>query len=415
MTNISDKVNRGTVIQSSRQYWQDSRASRLATRFMRVVRRLLSHDSHGEQRRRILHRLLALQWSLLCNYIRLSSTVAWIRLWHRRRRVVVISQVVHMGDIVACEPIIRHVRQQEPGAFIVFAAQRSFRALSDSHPAVDYTLPLYCFTEWVRLAERWPFDRIVDLNIEGRICPVCGVRGKARDKSAAINFDNYYHEHNLLNAYSLSAGLPELNDRPRLYIDTGVQTAIDRLGLPPNFVVIHAAANEPTRALPAASWIEIGQFVESNCGLPVVEIGLVAILGKSDTDTYRNLCGRLSILESAEVIRRCLIYLGTDSGPAHLANAVGAYGIIGLGSYHLFKRYTPYSGNYAEEKECELVRHDGPVNEMSVARMLAAIDRRIAALGLDQNARNRQLLMDSPCHCLNASHPSVKIGGNQVK
>jgi hypothetical protein len=279
---------------------------------------------------------------------------------------------------------VRHIRQEEKNAFIVLAVERCYRELGDSHPEVDYTLPLYCFTEWIRFAGKWPFDRIVDLNIKERTCPVCGIRGEARDGCHGINVDNYYHENNLLGAYSRSAGLPPLNDPPKLYIDTNVRIAIDRLDLPPRFVVIHAAANEARRALPTGSWREIKQFVASGFGLPVVEIGLVALLGESDTNAYRNLCGRLSILESAEVIRRSLMYIGTDSGPAHLANAVGAYGVIGLGSYHLFNRYTPYSGNYSEGRECELVRYDGPVNEMPVERMLAAICRRMAALGLDQ-------------------------------
>ncbi len=339
-------------------------------RLMRVLRRLLSYDSRNKEIRRIFHRLVALRCSFLWNNILLSGKVAWIHLWCRGRRVVLISQVVHMGDIVACEPVIRHIRQEEKNAFIVLAVERCYRELGDSHPEVDYTLPLYCYTEWIRFAEKWEFDRIIDLNIKERTCPLCGIRGEARDGYHGITFDNYYHDNNLLGAYSRSAGLPLLSDSPKLHIDANVRNVIDRLGLPQRFVVIHAGANEARRALPKCSWLEIKQFLASKFGLLVVEIGLVALLGQSDTGPYRSLCGQLSILESSEVIRRSLMYIGTDSGPAHLANAVGAYGIIGLGRYHLFERYTPYSGNYYEGRDCELVRYDGPVNEMPVEPML---------------------------------------------
>ena len=38
---------------------------------------------------------------------------------------------------------------------------------------------------------------------------------------------------------------------------------------------------------------------------------------------YLNLCGRLSLRESAAVLERCRLFLGHDSGPMHLAVAVG--------------------------------------------------------------------------------------------
>ena len=132
--------------------------------------------------------------------------------------------------------------------------------------------------------------------------------------------------------------------------------------------------------MPVNVWKQIQQHINEKHGFPVIEIGLTAGLNDVQGGLYLNLYGRLSILESAEVIRRSLMYVGTDSGPAHLANAVCAYGVTALGYYHVFRSYTPYSGNYAERRNCELVRHGGPVAEIAVERILTAIDRRMAAV-----------------------------------
>ena len=51
---------------------------------------------------------------------------------------------------------------------------------------------------------------------------------------------------------------------------------------------------------------------------------------------YLNLSNKLSILSTAEVIKRSSIFIGLDSGPSHIANAVGTKGIILMGDYYHF-------------------------------------------------------------------------------
>jgi heptosyltransferase-3 len=224
------------------------------------------------------------------------------------------------------------------------------------------------------------FDQVINLNISGRSCPICRISSTGSGGNNGVNYDNYFQHGSLLSAYAVSAGLPTLTEAPRLYLEDSVRKKVDELRLPPKFVVLHCGANEAIKILPRPVWQEIQRYVNRNYRLPVVEVGLLACLAEDNSADYRNLCGRLSILESAEVIRRSVIYVGTDSGPAHLANAVGAYGIIALGWYHVFRSYTPYSGDYGSGCNCELVRHDGPVNKMPAERILLAIDRRMAML-----------------------------------
>ncbi|MCP6657752.1 hypothetical protein NL521_27855, partial [Klebsiella pneumoniae] len=82
--------------------------------------------------------------------------------------------------------------------------------------------------------------------------------------------------------------------------------------------------------------------------IKVIEVGLQSDLGRSQSEHYIDLCGKLSLLETAEVIRGSKLFVGIDSGPAHIANAVGTYGIILLGQYRAFNCYQPYSGAFAD-------------------------------------------------------------------
>jgi len=56
---------------------------------------------------------------------------------------------------------------------------------------------------------------------------------------------------------------------------------------------------------------------DSTDAAPAREIAAAALLACVD------LCGRTSILEAAAVLGRCACFIGNDSGPGHLAAAVG--------------------------------------------------------------------------------------------
>jgi heptosyltransferase III len=328
---------------------------------------------------RVRHRL-SLEWAFLIHQSALRRRLkqAGVRAGHRQ--VIVISQVERLGDIVACEPVVRHVRRERPRSFIVFAIHRSYRELADANAEIDYVLPVSCVTEWGWFAGSGLFNHIIDLNIYGRKCEICGVSWYKPDGHRGVTQDNYFDMGNLIGAYCQSAGLDAPTVGPRIDTPTADKKVVNRHNLPERFVVLHADSNEKEKELPVTVWKQIVFHINNHWRLPVVEIGSKTIVLSPNDAANRSLCGQLTILQSAEVIRRCVLFLGIDSGPAHLANATGAYGVITLGRYRNFPRYMPYSGDYANGIRSELLYHDGPVSEMPVARIIEAIDRRLSAV-----------------------------------
>ncbi len=328
---------------------------------------------------RFRHRLILklsfrINGALLCRHLKRAG----VRTDHRR--VIVISQVEHLGDIVACEPVVREMRRQWPGAFIVFALRPEYRELMDVHPDVDYVLPVTCVSEWARYTVSDIFNQVIDLNIEDRKCRICCESWYKRIGNHGVTFSNYLNLGSLMESFCRSAGITPPNGGPKIYQDKNNVTIINNFRLPNSFVVIHTNSNMPNKSLPSNMWQQIFSYITRRWDLPIVEIGLETGILMSNETRNRCLCGQLSILQSAEVIRRSVLFLGVDSGPAHLANAVGAYGIIILGHYQHFRRYIPYSGDYAHGIRSELLHHDGPIAEIPITRIFEAIDRRLSAV-----------------------------------
>ena len=73
-------------------------------------------------------------------------------------------------------------------------------------------------------------------------------------------------------------------------------------------------------------------------------------------------------------IKRAILFIGIDSGPAHLANAVGTFGIIMIGKLADFINHIPYSGKYKSGENVLILRNtEGPSSEIPVEKVIEAI------------------------------------------
>ena len=345
------------------------------SRSLRAIRwrlGLLADLALGGARR---HRAVA----SLRGLVRRHTWRRYVRQIHRRRpgtQVIAIAMVEHLGDIVASEPVARHVRAMNPDAHIVWVVRDAYRELLESNPNVNEVLTVGCLTEWIHLTGGRVFDRTIDLHVPGRFCPICNCHLINETAPEGIGMHNYYAHGSLLAIASKCGGLPPLDDAPRVYIPPPVAGAVDQRRLPERFIVVHCTSNQDVRDWSAPNWRDLALEMMQRHELPVVEVGLTPIVC-SDDPRYVDLCGKLSILETAEVIRRAALFIGIDSGPAHLANAVGTPGVVLLGHYRAYRRYMPYSGEYASGANATILHADGPASSLSVERVLEAVDARL--------------------------------------
>ena len=309
--------------------------------------------------------------------------------------LVAVGLIEHLGDVVAAEPLVRWLRERNPDAHLAWAIRPAYRDLVDALPFVDETIPVGCLTEWYGLRDRGTFGdsyrdppagagdrRFVDLHVAGRLCATCGLRQR-HPLDTGVDATNYYRHGHLLAVFATAAGLGDafasavaggFDDAPRVTPSAGNAAAVESLGLPSRFVAVHGRSNQDVRDWRDDKWRDLAARLRAD-GVPVVEVGVDPVL--PDAPGVTNLCGRLSILQTAEVIRRAAAFVGVDSGPAHLANAVGTPGVVLLGRYRSYERYLPYSGRYGDGSNADVIQWDGPAGDIPVGVVAARLLGRI--------------------------------------
>ncbi len=288
-----------------------------------------------------------------------------------------IALVEHMGDIIAAEPLSRRAEAEFPAARRQWFVRPPYRGVVENYPAIDDVVSVRCLTEWLLVWGSGAIDTVWDLHLSARECPTCKAPFHKPGPPGEITDVTYYNRGNLLQIQCLSAGLPPISDTPILTPDAAAAARIDGLDLPARFVVIHCTSNEASRDWSREKWLQLVAHLTGERGLLTIEIGAKPHVITMDGERSRSLCGVLSIMETAELVRRATLFIGVDSGPAHLANSVATPGVILLGHYRGFRRYMPYSGFYQTEAGATLVWADGPVATLGLDPVLQAVGQRL--------------------------------------
>ncbi len=312
--------------------------------------------------------------SCVINLLKIFLIKIFLGIIKNNNKIIVISKVIHLGDIVACEPVAEQYRIKYPEAFIIWCVEKKYRELIDSNPVIDYTLAVKCTTEWLLFVKLNIFDSVVDLHIENRFCHLCGIFLKKKDGSNGVDFDNYYHSGSLINVFCKAANIDVPMIAPKVYINRKVYDGLEKYDLSDPYVVIHCLSNESCRDWTIKKWRELlRRFNARKPDIKIVEVGLSPLLNDGSLRHYLDLCGELSILETAALIKRGSVFIGVDSGPAHLANAVDSRSVILLGKYRSFKRYMPYAGFFDKSDLVRILRSDGPAADLSVDAVLGEL------------------------------------------
>lgn len=277
-----------------------------------------------------------------------------------RRKLIAIIRTEHFGDIVAAEPIARQVRQNHPSDYIIWIVRPVFSELVENHPAIDKVWLQPTVLRRLLVCQSGVFDVIYNLEFwQSNFDPISE---KAHINEVAAQKDitvfNYFRKGNLLSIFQLCANLPLKDDTPRLYSSEADKRTIEEVNLPGKLIVVHCSSNYPTKDWTVNNWERLIRWLIEEKGYEVAEIGLKSS-NSIDNPHYRNLCGQYSILQTAEIIRHATYFIGIDSGPAHLANAVGTFGVLLFGKLNNFERYMPYSGNYQNGKNAQIIAQIG--------------------------------------------------------
>ncbi|WP_158561349.1 glycosyltransferase family 9 protein [Emticicia sp. C21] len=295
-----------------------------------------------------------------------------------KRKIVGIILTQQFGDIVAGEPITRQIRGKHPDDYIIWVVKPVFRELLENNPNLNDIIEEFCANQRKLIIDSGVFDVLYNLQFQNNsYCSVCNVYVENPVADAKdITIHNYYFQGNLLTIQQKIAGVATEDLAPNIFITDAHRDKVDSLNLPNKYLVVHCQSAQNSRNWDSSKWEELINYLIEKTDYYIVEIGLSSDLNIQNK-RYINLCGKLNLLETGEVIRRALLFIGIDSGPAHLANAVGTYGVIMIGKLENFTSHIPYSGKYKSGENALILRNtEGPSSEIPVQDLIKVIQQR---------------------------------------
>jgi len=302
-----------------------------------------------------------------------GKAVLGLKRKHPGRPVYGVLLTEHLGDIIASEPVIGWIHQRAPDALVVWVIGARYAELLADHPALDALLQVQSLAAVAPIVRSGVFDVAVDLHINRKPTNVRDVVHMKAWGDPTVDFDTYLEEGSLLRALTKAGGIEQFSRAPQLYVPSAARAKVDSLGLPSRFVVVHTSSNDPARDWSIDNWVRLVGYIADERGLPVFEIGLQSPVADRVT-SITSLAGRLSIMETAEVIRRASYFIGIDSGPAHMANVWRTPSLILLGRFRGHD-WCPYEGFFRSDGLERLLRHEGPVSTLSLSAVVERLER----------------------------------------
>ena len=313
------------------------------------------------------------------NWISTYFSVRISKLLHPKRTHVGVLLAEHFGDIVACEPLSRELKILYPDAKIYWIVKKSYRELLDFNPNVDIIIEEYSVLYSMIMTEKNPFDQFFNCHLSGlrRYNYLRKSLQNPLAESLNILTNNYFNHGNILEVFAKVGGLPVLDKAPKIYIPKLVESKIDKLHFSKKTIVVHCHSNYSPKDWQVYYWEKLVLDILNEYDYNIIEIGLKSTINVYHS-AYYNFCGKLSLLETAEIIKRAEYFIGIDSGPAHFANAVGTYGFLLFGKLGEFENYMPYSGQYQDKSNVKFIIKEGqPCSELEYDKVWNIISETI--------------------------------------
>jgi ADP-heptose:LPS heptosyltransferase len=243
-----------------------------------------------------------------------------------------------IGDIVLTTPVIRCLKKQVPGAEVHYLTKESFHPIVDHNPYIDKVHLLSHSRElMIHELKLEEYDHIIDLHHNVRTLSVKKALGGSAHSFYKLNVQKFIYVNTKINV------MPKVHIVDR-YLDTvksfGVKNdgegldyfipqkeEINKTDIPASHhagyigIVIGAAHN--TKKYPVHKLKELCERLDH----PIILLGgkedkkNAGEIASADSVKIYNACGKFSINESADLVRKAKLIVTNDTGLMHIAAA----------------------------------------------------------------------------------------------
>ncbi len=273
---------------------------------------------------------------------------------------ILIIRLSSIGDIILTEPIIRHLREQIPNARIDYLTYERYMPLVKFIEGINVIIPYTSKSQIIRVLKKNRYDIIIDLHSKPKTWLV-------RFLVPAKNKVTYNKKHLLrwlivkkiikreidstVSSYlsvfrKLDMIVPEKFHYPRIKVKKRSDYLIKRLRKEidennSKLIAIFPGALHPTKRYPLELLAEfIDQYTDDGDPVLFVLMGSredeeqAEILTELCANKPINWCGRFDIDELVKIISMFDLIITNDSGPMHIAAALGKKQIAIFGATH---------------------------------------------------------------------------------
>jgi ADP-heptose:LPS heptosyltransferase len=248
---------------------------------------------------------------------------------------VLVIRLRSLGDCVLTTPALHLLKRFRPDLHVGVVVEKRFHDIYTGNPDIDSILP-----PEARAVRQFAPDLCLNLHGGTRsatLTATCGARWRA-------GFAHFRH------SYVYNVRIPTAQEILKLnrtvHTCEHVASAVIYLGVPmtdvprarlyadptpaSQYAVIHPSASQPDKTWPADRFVAVAAHLKNHLDLEPVFIGSHAD-NLSPFDSFRTLRGApLSAVKS--LLRHAMLFIGNDSGPAHMAAAFGVPVVVLFGS-----------------------------------------------------------------------------------
>lgn len=265
-------------------------------------------------------------------------------------RRVLIARTDRLGDVVLSTPVIKNLRAHIPDGYIAVMVQEAVSDVVRANPYLDEVIPFdkkgrhkgfFNFLRFALELKRKRFDLALILHPSLRIHLLLFFAGiKERigydRKGGFLNTRRIRHTKQSGAKHESEFALDFLReigitDYERVLFMPLYQEAEEWAGnlikkkIPTNskVVAVHAQASCPSKHWPSDYFRHLIDDIIKEYKATIVYVGSETDTAIKEEGNVLNLTGKTTIAQLASVLKRCNLFISNDSGPVHMAVALG--------------------------------------------------------------------------------------------
>ena len=280
-------------------------------------------------------------------------------------RRILLTRTDRMGDVVLTTPVIRQLRKVCPDAYIAMMVKSEYWGLLANNPDLDEVIvydkrgrekSLLDTIKFAFMLRKKKFDTAIAFHPTNRVHLMLFLAGIStrvgyNRKMGFLLSKRMEHEKHLgekhESDYSMDlleyAGfsIDNADKKPYIVTSEGDKKAIDstmkNFGIGNNVVAMHVGASCVSKRWSAESFAQVTEVLSDKYSAETILVGgeeseefskeVMAIARCKVID----ITGILSLSALAEFLSRCRIFISNDSGPVHVATAVGTPVVVIFG------------------------------------------------------------------------------------